>query len=129
MSHFRRLGVTLLLTGHEHLFEHWVERHRTSAGERKRIDHIVTGGGGAPLYAYRGDPDLRPYLAAHRPDSVRVERIVGPGPKPGDNPYHYIVVHVDGAELFLEVFSVDWGVGFQPYRSNRTRLIDGGSRP
>jgi hypothetical protein len=126
MSHFRRLGVTMLLTGHEHLFEHWIERHFSPTNGWRRIDQIVTGGGGAPLYAYRGEPDLRPYLTASRPDSARVEHLVAPGPKPGDNPYHYIVVHIDGDDAWLEVFSVDWGRGFAPYRSSTTRLRDGG---
>ena len=26
-----------------------------------------------------------------------------PGPKPGDNPYHYMVVHVDGPQVRLEL--------------------------
>jgi hypothetical protein len=31
---------------------------------------------------------------------------------------------VDGDRLDLEVLSVDWGAGFQPYRSNKTQLQD-----
>jgi hypothetical protein len=117
--------VELLLTGHEHFFEHWVERYRDGDGRTRRIDQIVSGGGGAPLYSYRGEPDLRAYVAAAAADSVRHTHLVRPGMEPGDNAYHYIVVHVDGARVWLEVIGVDWGRNFQPYRTARTTLSDG----
>ena len=122
MPLFREHGVDLVFTGHEHLFEHWVERYQDGTGQRRRLDQIVTGGGGAPLYQYRGEPDLRPYLAEARADSVRVTHLVRPGPERGDNPHHYVVVHVDGAEVWIEVVGVDWGRDFRPYQSARTNL-------
>lgn len=64
MPLFRKHGVTMLLTGHEHFFEHWVERWKDARGEWQRMDQLVSGGGGAPLYSYQGQPDLRPYLRA-----------------------------------------------------------------
>jgi hypothetical protein len=124
MPLFRRHRVRLLATGHEHLFEHFVERYRDSTGTVRRIDQLVSGGGGAPIYAYLGEPDLRAYRAASGRDSVRVEHLVRPGPERGDNPYHFVIVSVDGDRMWLEVESVDWGVGFAPYRSNRAVLGD-----
>ncbi len=124
MPLFREHGVDLLFTGHEHLFEHWIERYLDGTGRWRRMDQIVTGGGGAPPYQYRGEPDLRPYLAEAAADSVRVTHLVRPGPARGDNPYHYVVVHVDGTEVWIEVIGVDWGSDFQPYRSSRTSLSD-----
>ena len=124
MPLFRKHGVQLLVTGHEHLFEHWVERYRDSTGVRRRIDQLVTGGGGAPLYGYMGEPDLRAYITASGADSSRVEHLVKPGPEPGNNPYHFVIVSVDGGRMSLEVQSVDWGSGFSPYRSNRAVLRD-----
>ena len=129
MPLFRKHHVDLLVTGHEHLFEHWVERYRDASGTSRRIDQIVTGGGGAPLYSYQGEPDLRAYLANARPDSARVQHLVRPGMNPGDNAYHYVVVHVDGARIWLDVVGIDWGRGFQPYRTNRAGLWDGGGVP
>lgn len=124
MPLFRRSGVTLIATGHEHLFEHWVERYRDSTGTRRRMDQLVSGGGGAPLYSFSGVPDLRSYISASGRDSARVQQIVRPSPDRGENPYHFVIVHVDGARLSVEVRSVDWGTGYSPYRSNRAVLSD-----
>jgi hypothetical protein len=84
----------------------------------------VTGGGGAPIYTYQGQPDLREYLAAGRAEQVSVQQLVRPGPEPGDNPHHYVVVQVDGDHLRIEVVGVDWGAGFAPYRSRSAALYD-----
>jgi hypothetical protein len=124
MPLFRKYNVQMVFTGHEHLFEHFVERYRDAAGQPRRIDQIVSGGGGAPLYTYQGEPDLRAYMQASGADSARVTHLVRPGSKAGDNPYHYTVVHVDGARVWLEVIGVDWGAGFAPYQSNRSMLGD-----
>ncbi|WP_373060630.1 metallophosphoesterase [Gemmatimonas sp.] len=124
MPLFRKHNVELLFTGHEHLYEHFVERYRDATGQPRRIDHIVSGGGGAPLYTYQGEPDLRAYVRASGLDSARVSHVVRPGARAGDNPYHYTVVHVDGARVWIEVIGVDWGVGFAPYGNNRSVLGD-----
>ena len=125
MPLFRAHNVDLLFVGHEHFFEHWVERWRDAQGRRRRMDQIVSGGGGAPLYGYRGEPDLREYVAAGARDSVRVEHLVRPGMEPGENAYHYLVVHVDGDRVWVDVVGVDWGRDYKPYRSSRATLSDG----
>jgi len=124
MPLFRAHGVDLVFTGHEHLFEHWVERWKGNDGRWRRMDQVVTGGGGAPLYPYMGEPDLSAYLRAGIADSVRVQHLVKPGVWNGDNAYHFLVVHVDGARVWQEVVGVDWGAQYAPYRSNRATLGD-----
>jgi len=121
---FRRHHATILFSGHEHLFEHWVERYTDSDGQKRRMDQIVTGGGGAPIYSYRGEPDLREYIKTYDAEKVSLEHVVRPGINPGDNPYHYVLVQVDGDRVRVQVIGVDWGRGFQPYRSNATDLQD-----
>ena len=123
MPLFRQHGVKLLLTGHDHVFEHWVERWRDSTGRARRMDQIVSGGGGAPLYSYQGEPDLRAYRAESGRDSVRLQHLVRPGP-PGENAYHYVVFHVDGPRIWFDVVGVNAGAGFRPYRGLRTTLSD-----
>ena len=123
---FRRHRITATFTGHEHLFEHWVERYEDADGKPRRIDHVVTGGGGAPLYAFSGRLDPAEYLKAGAAEKVSLEQLSKPGPEPGDNPYHFVIVQVDGAELRLEVVGIDWGRGYQPYRSNKMLLKDPG---
>ena len=121
MPLFRKHHVDALLTGHEHLFEHWVERYQFPGGPTNRMDIVVTGGGGAPLMGYRGEPDLRDYLKTNGVVKIQLEHLVKPGPQPGDNPYHFVVVTVNGDSLRMEVTGVDWGSNFQPYRS---RAVD-----
>jgi calcineurin-like phosphoesterase family protein len=114
MPLFRKHHVRLLLAGHEHLFEHWIERYRDAKGSH-RMDEIVSGGGGAPLYWYTAEPDLTEYLAAGGADHVMVDHLIKPGVDSTGNPHHYIVVHVDGEKLTVEVVGVGWGAGFAPY--------------
>jgi hypothetical protein len=51
-------------SGHEHLFKHWVE-HYTDAGGLHRMDLVVSEGGGAPIYAYTGEPHVDDYKKAN----------------------------------------------------------------
>jgi hypothetical protein len=110
---FRRHHVRMLITGHDHLFDHWVERYDDN-GIAYRRDDIVTGGGGAPLYGYDSEPDLTAYLAAGAAAKVRVEHLMRPGPTPADNPHHFVVVQVDGSRLTLEVVAIGGRV-YTPY--------------
>jgi hypothetical protein len=40
------------------------------------MDHITTGGGGAPLYAYRGELDLREYLKTNAEETVSLDHVI-----------------------------------------------------
>ena len=123
MPLFHKHHVRIFFSGHEHFFEHWVERFKDEKGDH-RLDHVTTGGGGAPLYAYAGDPDIRPYIQAHSNLGVTLDRIAKPAFEPGDGAYHYVIVRVDGKRIDLEVVGVDWGRNYQPYRSNKADLSD-----
>lgn len=123
---FRAHHVRMTITGHEHLYEHWVERYEDASGKH-RIDHVVTGGGGAPLYSYQGEPATKDFLAAGKENKVALEHLVKPGMTAGENPYHYVVLRVDGDDVQLEVVGVDWGRGFSPYRGGTLKLTKGGT--
>jgi len=124
MPLFREYGVDLVFTGHDHVFEHWIERYRDGNGLWRRLDQIVTGGGGAPPYQYEGEPNLDAYVKAAASDSLSITHLVRPGPEPGDNPYHYVVVHVNGPDVWMEVVGVAWGSDFQPYRGSTISLTE-----
>lgn len=123
MPLFRKHHARLLLVGHDHLFDHFVERYEDSTGVH-RIDQILSGGGGAPLYAYAGEPNLREYRMANAAAKVQIQHLARPGMKPGDNPYHYVIVHVNGDQISVDVVGVDWGQGFSPYVSGSATLTD-----
>jgi hypothetical protein len=123
MPLFRAHHVRAVFSGHEHLFEHWVE-HYTDASGRHRMDLIVSGGGGAPIYTYTGEPKLEEYLKANEASKVELQHLVKPSVDAGLNPYHFLLVRVDGENLDMQVISVDWGKGFEPYRSNKVALKD-----
>ena len=122
MPLFRKHRVELVLAGHEHFFEHWVEQYRDGAGQSRRLDQIVSGGGGAPFYPYCGEPDLNDYLARGVSDAVTIDHLVRPPLNAWENALHYLVIHVDGDRLSVEVIGVDAGTNFQPYRSRTTDL-------
>ena len=88
------------------------------------MDLLVSGGGGAPIYPYTGEPNLEEYLKANEASKVKLEHLVKPGVERGANPYHYLIVRVDGEKLEMQVVAVDWGAGFQPYRTNQVALGD-----
>ena len=122
MPLFRKHHVRLMIAGHEHLLDHWVERYEDADGKSYRLDQIVSGGGGAPLYGYQGEPDLRSYLQAGQGAKLRVEHLVKPSAMPGGNPFHFLLVHVDGDRVRVEVIGADFGQGFAPYRSRSVDL-------
>ena len=80
------------------------------------------GGGGAPLYGYQGEPETATYVRASAGAMIQLEHLVKPGVRPGDNPYHYLTVRVDGDRMDLEITAVDWGANYRPYSSNRSDL-------
>ena len=123
MPLFRTHHVKIVFTGHDHLFDHWVERYTDSSG-RHRLDLVTTAGGGAPLYGYQGEPDTTQYLRDNQSSRVSLEHLAKPGQEPGDNPYHFVMVRVDGERMDLEVVGVDFGANWKPYRSNSVALSD-----
>ena len=125
---FRRHHVKLLLAGHDHLFEHWVERYVDSSGAH-RFDEIVSAGGGAPIYTYSGEPDLSDYLASGAAERVRVEHLIRPSADTLENPHHYLVIHVDGERMRVEAVGVGWGSRFAPYPKGGLMLRDSTGAP
>jgi hypothetical protein len=124
MPLFRAHHVRVVFSGHEHLFEHWVEHYTDTTGSR-RMDLVVSGGGGAPIYTYSGEHDLSAYLRRNTASNVRLEHLVKPGVDPASNLHHFLIIRVDNDHLEMQACGVDWGARYQPYRSNNVQLKDG----
>jgi 3',5'-cyclic AMP phosphodiesterase CpdA len=119
---FRRHHVRMIIAGHDHLLDHWVEYYADDGGIH-RMDQIVSGGGGAPTYLYRGEPDLARYLAEAAPARVRIEHLVRPGSDASDNPHHFLIFEIDGDQIWIQAV----GTGptpFLPYGRQRIELSD-----
>jgi len=116
---FRKYNVRMTIAGHDHLYDHWVERY-VEGGKSYRRDDVISGGGGAPIYVYSGEPDVAQYLAGGAGEHVQLEHLAKPGAQAADNPHHYLIIQVDGDKLSLEVVSV--GGPLAPY--NGTAHID-----
>ena len=113
MPLFRKHHVRMTITGHDHLLDHWAERYE-DAGKPFRMDHVVTGGGGAPTYVYNGDPDVHGYERTYTAQKVHVDHLMKPGERNIDNPHHFVLIQVDGDKLFLEVFGTG-PAAYKPY--------------
>lgn len=127
MPLFHAHHVRAVFSGHEHLFEHWVEHYTDAAGPH-RMDLLVSGGGGAPIYPYTGEPDIEGYVKANESLKVSLKHLVKPGNEDSPTPYHYLIVKVDGDKIDVQVVGVDWGKNFAPYRSDATELRDAPGR-
>lgn len=119
---FRAHHVRMTITGHDHLYDHFIEHYEDRAGTH-RMDHIVSGGGGAPIYSYRGEQDLKAYAAVAPPQAVRVEHPMRPGVQQADNPHHFVIFEVDGDRIWLQVVSTV-AAPFLPYKEPRIELAD-----
>lgn len=107
---FRKHHVRMTITGHDHLLDHFVERYE-DGGRTWRMDHLLSGGGGAPTYVYTAEPEMALYLQENASQNVRLEHVMKPGPTIADNPHHFTIIRVDGDKLSLEVV----GTGATPY--------------
>jgi Calcineurin-like phosphoesterase len=119
---FRRYHVRLTIAGHDHLYDHFIEHYDDLEGTH-RMDHIVSGGGGAPIYTYRGEQDLARYRAAAAPQHVVVEHAVRPGSVDADNPHHFVIFEVDGDRIWLKIVATV-ARPFLPYGQDRIELAD-----
>ena len=122
---FRKHHVDLTITGHDHLFDHWVERY-VERGITYRMDHVVTGGGGAPTYTYAGEPDVRAYVTANAAQAVRLDHPMRPGVTAEENPHHFVTIRVDGDRLSLEVTGIG-PADYKPYNGRAAISLSDGS--
>ena len=120
---FRKHHVRMTVTGHDHLYDHWIEHYDDASGTH-RMDHIVSGGGGAPIYAYRGEQDQTRYIASAAPQHITIQHAAKPRPDLADNPHHFVIFEVDGDRIWEKWVSID-AAPFMPFGQPRVELADG----
>lgn len=123
MPLFRTHHVAVILGGHDHEFEHFVEHYTDNTGLH-RMDVVISAGGGAPSYAYTGEPDTVDYLANGASARVRLDHIVKPAPVAADNKFHFTIFRVDGNKLSIEVVGLDPAGNYKPYGKDVFDLRD-----
>ena len=120
MPLFRQFHVDAVLSGHEHLMDHFIEFYRDETGEH-RMDLVTSGGGGAPTMVYTAEPDTSVYVQQNTDKQVRLEHLSRPGREVAQNPNHYLLIRVDGDSVELEVIALGMP-DFQPYGAKRITL-------
>ena len=93
---FEKHGVQVILSGHDHLYQHSILRY----SEGRHMHFIVGGGGGTPLRE-RSDPDVQVNYQQHFISegfdiSLLNQAMI----------YHYYVVQVNSSELVIHVIEV-----------------------
>jgi len=122
MPLFRKHHVRMTITGHDHLYDHYIEHYDDSTGTH-RMDQIVAGGGGAPIYTYRGEQDLDAYAAAAAPQRVSVMHAARPSTVEAENPHHFLIFEVDGDRIW-EKWVATSAAPFMPFGKPRIELTD-----
>jgi hypothetical protein len=116
MPLFREHHVAAVISGHEHFFEHWMERYTDASGPH-RMDLIVSGGGGASRYGFSALPETQAYIDAAPASQIQLDQMVRPGPQ-SSTPYHYVILHVDGDKIEMEVVAVGTAKPYLPYNDS-----------
>jgi len=114
----------------------WLESQLRSI-DRKRFRNVAaffhhppfsSGLHGGPRVEPQAASIRRKWMPLFRRYHVRLlfvghEHLARPSVDARGNPHHYVVVHVDGTQISLEVVGVDWGKGFAPYQGGSTMSL------
>jgi 3',5'-cyclic AMP phosphodiesterase CpdA len=93
-------GVSLVFSGHQHMYEHTLLRRTQPGGEGMEMHFIITGGGGSPLHRRSSQEVLdtcRSNYDGEGLDAVCVRQEII---------YNYCLVDVTPAELTVSIFEV-----------------------
>ena len=100
MPAFAQNNVTMVISGHDHYYEHGVSSNK--------IPYVISGGGGAPLYAIGPPSPLFPHKVVYN--------------KAG---YHYLVIDVKGKYVHVQAKDVT-GKKMEEFYFGNTPGPDGG---
>ena len=98
---FQEQGVQIVISGHEHLYEHTILRYKSESSKSDEELHvIVSGGGGAPLHERSNEMRLEKYKKNYLSQgldtvSIRQEEI-----------YHFCFFQIKKDRVNIKVFEV-----------------------
>jgi 3',5'-cyclic AMP phosphodiesterase CpdA len=97
-------GVQLVLSGHEHIYEHTtVRRLKDGDLDDAVLNVVITSGGGAPVRSLMGRDDIERYCEEFLRDGFIVDL------SDMERVHHYSVVDVTPGELRVDTYRVDSG--------------------
>ena len=98
---FQEQGVKIVISGHEHLYEHTILRYKSESSKPdKELHVIVSGGGGAPLQEKSNEMRLEKYKKNYLSqglDTVLIKQ---------EDIYHYCLFQIKQEGVSIKVFQV-----------------------
>jgi hypothetical protein len=93
-------GVQVVMSGHEHVYEHATVRRLGGEGSGHVLHAVVTSGGGAPVRRLYDTDEIDEIRADYRADGLDVDVLRL------ESRYHYSVVEVTPSALRIDTFEV-----------------------
>jgi 3',5'-cyclic AMP phosphodiesterase CpdA len=102
-------GVQLLMSGHEHIYQHTtVRRHHNGDIDDATLHMVITSGGGAPVRPLSSEREIEYACRDYLGDNFIVDLVQH------DSAYHFTRVTVTADSLRLDTFRVDSDAQPQP---------------
>jgi len=95
----QKYGVQLVITGHEHYYEHNVLKY-DNAGKQRQMHILVSGGGGVPLRALVNEKKVARYISELINEGLNFELNVRA------QIYHYCLIEVEREKILIKVMEV-----------------------
>ena len=98
---FREQGVQVVLSGHEHIYEHSIVRFPSTADQDKNDIHIiVSSGGGGPLRQRKDAKKIANFSQAYRAEGLDVALLKQ------EEFYHYCLVDIAADKITIQALEV-----------------------
>ncbi len=98
---FHEQGVQLVLSSHEHLYEHSIVRYSADADQPERGIHVVvSGGGGAPIRTGSDDQKVKQFLQKYFAEGLDVVLVKQ------QTIYHYCLVDIAPDKITIQIMEV-----------------------
>ena len=97
---FQKYGVQIVLSSHEHLYEHNILRYTKDGNNINEIHIIISGGGGVPLRDKMDPEVIQEYLEYFRNEGLDVIQVKN------EIIYHYCLISINADQIKIDVNEV-----------------------